>query len=78
MSRSGALQVGDRVLSINGTVTDRLTHSEVAALLDNSGNIVNLEIAFEASGMWESGGGKRGRGREREGERERGREIGKG
>ena len=51
MSRSGALQVGDRVLSINGTVTDRLTHSEVAALLDNSGNIVNLEIAFEASGM---------------------------
>ncbi|XP_019855523.1 PREDICTED: glutamate receptor-interacting protein 2-like [Amphimedon queenslandica] len=46
---SGALQLGDKVLSINGTVTERLTNSEVVALLENSGNIVNLEIAFETS-----------------------------
>lgn len=46
--RSGALQIGDRILSINGTVTDRLTHSEAVALLENAGNVVNLEIAFDA------------------------------
>lgn len=42
------MQIGDRILSINGTVTDRLTHSEALALLENAGNVVNLEIAFDA------------------------------
>ena len=47
--RSQALQTGDRILSINGTSTEHLMRSEIAALLDNAGNVVNLEIAYEAS-----------------------------
>jgi len=46
---SGALQVGDRILSINGTPTEHLINSEVKALLENSGNVINLEISFKAS-----------------------------
>ena len=46
--RSRALQVGDHILSINGTATERLTYSEVNALLENAGNVINLEIAFES------------------------------
>lgn len=42
------MQIGDRVLSINGTVTARLTHNEVVSLLEHAGNTVNLEIAFDA------------------------------
>jgi predicted metalloprotease with PDZ domain len=47
--KSQALQTGDRILSINGTSTEHLMRSEIAALLDNAGNVVNLEIAYEAS-----------------------------
>ena len=47
-TRSGALQLGDRILSINGTATQTLTHNEVNALLENAGNVINLEIAFES------------------------------
>jgi len=43
------LQVGDRILSINGTPTEHLINSEVKALLENSGNVINLEISFKAS-----------------------------
>ena len=51
--RSGALQVGDRILSINGTATDHLTQAEVFALLQNAGNVVNLEIGFDGvPGGW--------------------------
>ena len=46
--RSGALQIGDHILSINGTVTDRLTNFEASSLLENAGNVVNLELAFDA------------------------------
>ncbi len=45
--RSEALQVGDYILSINGTPTEHLVHTEVNALLQNAGNVVNLEISFE-------------------------------
>lgn len=45
--RSEALQVGDTILSINGTATEHLVHSEVEALLQNSGDVVNLEILYE-------------------------------
>ena len=48
-SRSLALQNGDKILSINGTSTEHLMHSEIAALLENAGNVVNLEIAYDAS-----------------------------
>ena len=47
INRSNALQIGDHVLSINGTPTAHLTNSEVKGLLENAGNVVNLEIAFE-------------------------------
>ena len=47
--RSLALQVGDRILSINGTPTEPLMQSEIASLLENAGTVVNLEIAYEAS-----------------------------
>jgi predicted metalloprotease with PDZ domain len=50
---SNALQIGDRVLSINGTVTDKLTQSDISALLDNAGCTVNLEIAFITTGTKE-------------------------
>jgi C-terminal processing protease CtpA/Prc len=47
--KSLALQVGDRILSINGTPTEPLMQSEIASLLENAGTVVNLEIAYEAS-----------------------------
>ena len=47
--RSLAMQTGDYILSINGTSTEHLMHSEVTALLENSGNVVNLEISYEAT-----------------------------
>lgn len=28
--------------------TEHLTHSEVSALLENAGNVINLEIAFDS------------------------------
>ncbi len=46
--RSGALQIGDHIRSINGTVTDHLTNAEATSLLKTAGNVVNLEIAFDA------------------------------
>ncbi len=46
--RSGAVQVGDFIRGINGTATDHLNQNEANALLSNSGNVINLEIEFEA------------------------------
>lgn len=42
------MQVGDFIRGINGTATDHLNQNEVNALLSNSGNVINLEIEFEA------------------------------
>ena len=54
--RSLALQTGDRILSVNGTSTEHLMQSEITALLENAGNVVNLEISYEAP-PGEGGGG---------------------
>ena len=48
--RSGALQIGDHIRCINGTVTDHLTNAEASSLLDTAGTVVNLEIAYDAEG----------------------------
>jgi len=40
--------VGDFIRCINGTATEHLNQSEANALLSNSGNVINLEIEFEA------------------------------
>ena len=40
--------MGDFIRGINGTATDHLNQKEVNALLSNSGNVVNLEIEFNA------------------------------
>ena len=45
-----ALQTGDQILSINGTSTEHLMQAEITALLDNTRNVVNLEVAYEAAG----------------------------
>lgn len=44
---SAFLQIGDHILAINGTATERLTNTEVNALLENAGSVINLEIGFE-------------------------------
>ncbi|KAL5516650.1 hypothetical protein EMCRGX_G002037 [Ephydatia muelleri] len=44
---SGTLQRGDLVLAINGVSTDPLTHQEITSLLQNAGNYINLEIAYD-------------------------------
>ena len=46
--RSGALEVGDHIRAINGTATDHLNQNEANSLLRNSGNVINLEIEFDA------------------------------
>ncbi len=46
--RSGALQPGDWILGINGVPTQNFMQTEVNTLLQNAGNVINLEIAFEA------------------------------
>ncbi len=46
--RSGALQPGDWILGINGVLTHNFMQAEVNTLLQNAGNVINLEIAFEA------------------------------
>lgn len=46
--RSEAIQVGDIIRGINGTATDHLNQSEANALLSNSGNVINLEVEYEA------------------------------
>ena len=50
--RSNALQIGDHIRSINGTVTDYLTNKEARSLLKTAGigNVVNLEIAYDTAG----------------------------
>lgn len=48
--KTEALQEGDRILAINGTPTDHLTHQEAASLLQNAGAVINLEIAFDGPG----------------------------
>jgi S1-C subfamily serine protease len=51
--KSESLEVGDRILAINGTTTDNLTHAEAVALLRDAGDTVTLEVEYEttADGM---------------------------
>ena len=56
---SGTLQRGDLVLAINGVSTDPLTHQEVTSLLQNAGNYINLEIAYDTPPGGEGGRGHR-------------------
>lgn len=46
--RSESLQVGDRILAVNGKNTDALTHDDVIQLVKNAEEIVNLEIEYDA------------------------------
>eukprot|EP00118_Oscarella_pearsei_P010069 m.60011 g.60011 ORF g.60011 m.60011 type:complete len:1093 (+) comp34911_c0_seq1:176-3454(+) len=46
--RSESLQVGDRILAINGKNTETLTHDQVIELLKNAEEVVNLEIEYDA------------------------------
>ena len=43
--RSGALHVGDRVLSINGTTLEHVAVEDALQLLAQSGIVVRMEIA---------------------------------
>lgn len=49
-NRSESLEVGDRILAINGKSTDNLTHSEVISLLKNAEDVITLEIEYETAG----------------------------
>ena len=57
MYRCGALLIGDYVRCINGTATDHLNQNEANSLLNNSGNVINLEIEFEGQGPSDLDGG---------------------
>ena len=48
--RSGALRIGDHIRGINGTPTKHLNENEANALLQNSGNVINLEVEFDDPG----------------------------
>ncbi|XP_014679570.1 PREDICTED: glutamate receptor-interacting protein 2-like, partial [Priapulus caudatus] len=45
--RSDALEVGDRILSVNGIRTLNLKHDEVINLMKNAGQKVTLEVEYE-------------------------------
>ncbi|XP_065830326.1 glutamate receptor-interacting protein 1-like isoform X2 [Oscarella lobularis] len=47
-NQSESLQVGDRILAVNGKSTDALTHDDVIQLVKNAEEIVNLEIEYDA------------------------------
>lgn len=43
------MEVGDRILAINGKSTDNLTHADVISLLKNAEDVVTLEVEYETS-----------------------------
>ena len=46
--RSESLQVGHRILAVNGKSTDALTHDDVIQLVKNAEEMINLEIEYDA------------------------------
>lgn len=53
VSRCGVLQIGDRIVAINGIPTEDSTFDEANQLLRDSSitNKVTLEIEFDVAGM---------------------------
>lgn len=53
VSRCGVLQIGDRIVAINGVPTEDSTFDEANQLLRDSSitNKVTLEIEFDVAGM---------------------------
>ena len=47
--RSESLEVGDRILAINGKTTDNLSHADVVTLLKDAEDAVTLEVEYETS-----------------------------
>ena len=47
-NQSESLQVGHRILAVNGKSTDALTHDDVIQLVKNAEEMINLEIEYDA------------------------------
>lgn len=47
LCRTELLEIGDRILAVNGTSTDDITHDAVARLLQSAGTTVYLEIEYD-------------------------------
>ncbi len=48
--RSGILQAGDRILSINGQILEGMTIEDARLLIKRSNNQIHLEIEFDVTG----------------------------
>lgn len=49
-SRSGVLQIGDRILAINGHILEGMTLEDARSILRRSNHQIHLEIEFDVTG----------------------------
>ncbi len=49
-SRSGVLQIGDRIVSVNGIRTDFMSYEEFQRVVFDSATSLRLEVDFDITG----------------------------
>ena len=50
LSRTGILQVGDRVLALNGQILEGMALEEARSIIKNSNCQLHLEVEFDVAG----------------------------